>query len=66
VSGKVTQARTENDRGFRGELSSESYGGFDLIVVGHKSLSRKPAIVAVMKFASVPANIARNPSRARS
>jgi hypothetical protein len=28
--------------------------------------SRNPAIVAVMKFASVPANIARRPSRARS
>ena len=28
--------------------------------------SRKPAIVAVMKFASVPASIARKPSRARS
>ena len=28
--------------------------------------SRKPAMVAVMKFASVPANIARRPRRARS
>src|SRR4029077_13640344 len=36
----------------------------DLVVVRH--YSRKPAIVAVMKFANVPANIARIPRRARS
>src|SRR5262245_54791983 len=31
-----------------------------------RGYNMKPAIVAVMKFASVPANIARSPSRARS
>ena len=36
---------------------------FTVVVSGYK---RNPAIVAVMKFASVPANIARSPRRARS
>ena len=71
--GKVAEAGTEHDR-HAGHIAHPRLNGFrrvvHFVVVGHAGRpgahSRKPAIVAVMKLASVPANIARRPSRARS
>ena len=50
----------------RGEWTVKHAQRFGVVHTGDTSHSRNPAIVAVMKFASVPANIARSPRRARS
>src|SRR5258708_29483484 len=69
-SREVAQSRAEDDGDLRDVPSrvharSNRVGRFlDAVVILHHR--RKPAIVAVMKFASVPANMARRPSRARS
>src|SRR5437870_3240016 len=79
-SGEIAEARTEHDSDLRNVADLRSNGVcsfFDLVVIIHREAEpgtsnrvvgykRNPAIVAVMKFASVPANMARRPSRARS
>src|SRR5215204_592835 len=64
---EIPKAGAEDDREVRddGDASPDGVGRLlDVVVVGRHS--RNPAIVAVMKLASVPANIARKPSLARS
>ena len=73
---EVAEARAEDDRhvGRARALTDEPSGFLDLIEVIHRTPDLKvgpthnknPAIVAVTKFASVPASIARRPRRARS
>src|SRR5215213_2969624 len=66
-SGEISEPGSQDDCGLRQLARSTAdcvRRRLDLVVVGHQS--RKPAIVAVMKLASVPANIARSPRRARS
>ena len=68
---EIAEARPENNRDCRDvrDLRANHLSRLlDSVVVDHvpRDYSRNPAIVAVMKFASVPANIARRPSRARS
>src|SRR5262245_2830208 len=65
--GELAEPRPENDRdlGDTCRLGANRAGRFlDFVVVVHQR--RNPAIVAVMKLASVPANMARRPRRARS
>ena len=67
--GEIAEPRAEDDRDLRdiGHSRANRVGGFpDPIVIRQHLYSRNPAMLAVMKFASVPANIARSPSRARS
>src|SRR5439155_26365220 len=78
-SGEIAEARTKHDSDLRNVADLRSNGVcsfFDLVVIIHREAEpgtsnrvvgykRNPAIVAVMKFASVPANMARRPSRAR-
>ena len=66
-----SRAQHDGDIRYSGQPAPHDGPGFGdgVEIGGHaaaRPYSRKPAIVAVRKFASVPAIIARNPSRARS
>src|SRR5262249_59310962 len=65
--GEVAEAGAKHDANLRnlGHPGANRVSGLaHMFVVAH--YRRKPAMVAVMKLASVPANIARSPRRARS